>query len=835
MRIGSEITIDEGLKEAYLDAKTAEDKDAALDLIIENVAQQIPSSFVEKWTSLRYLNMLGNFRTQVRNIIGNAGMAVTSEIKNAIATGLENIAYYASGKKFHKTKSLFVSNSLLKAARNDFINVEDIALNGGKFNDPMQRSTQFAQKVQDARRIFKFSPLEKYRQLTNYAMDKGDLVFSKAAYARILARYLKANGITETDFSKIDQMVLDKARAYAVEQAQEQTFRDNNTLSNWISKIGRRKDTPKLGKLISEGVLPFRKTPANILLRAEEYSPLGIINTAVEAVKLARGSEDVTGADVVNSLAKTFTGTGLFLVGMLLNNAGVLSGGPDEDDDREWFENQYGRQNYAIYIGDYNFTIDFFAPSAMPLLMGAQLNELRQDGDIQLNDLESALLSIADPMIEMSMLQGVNDTLDNIKYAESNMGQFLINAAVSYLTQGLTNSFIGQLERSAEDQRMTTFVDKNSSIPIWLQNTLGKMSAKTPGWDFQQIPYINAWGETEDNDLLPSFLENTLSPSYINESEYSWLYDELNRLDDMQGDYNVYPQTPDKTITYRDKLGLLHEDYNLTADQYTSLATIQGKKQKELVVDIISSREYSQLTDSEKAKAISLAYQYAKEYGRQVVLNAEGFSSQWMKDAGDNIVDAIIAHTSDERTFAYDYPQKYAFLQEHGMTYEDYKKLDEESKKAYNWAFNNPERYEFVKGFGLTATEYYSLDKDSKDAYSWAYENPEAYTVSRAVSDDLVEYYSYKKKISDIGKKNDSSSGIKDKDLIRDYIFGLDLDYGQKIILYRSMYDSKADKEEYNVDIINYLNGRRDLTRDEKIMILKKLGFEVDKNGKISW
>ena len=67
---------------------------------------------------------------------------------------------------------------------------------------------------------------------------------------------------------------------------------------------------------------------------------------------------------------------------------------------------------------------------------------------------------------------------------------------------------------------------------------------------------------------------------------------------------------------------------------------------------------------------------------------------------------------------------------------------------------------------------------------------------------------------------------------MRNYIWDLDIPEEQKMILFKSQYT--AD-DTYNVKIINYLNGRRDLTRDEKIMILKKLGFVVDKNGKISW
>lgn len=798
MKLGTEIVIDENLKQNYLNAKTDGERDAARQAIAKDVARQIPSTAMDKWTARRYLNMLGNFRTQVRNIFGNFGMSVTTGVRNTVATSIEWLANKASGGKFHRTKSIFVNKGQLKAARNDFENVKTVALNGGKFNDPMAKSLQFQQEVQDARRIFKFAPLEGYRRATNWAMDTGDLVFSKMAYGRALAGYLKANGIKETDFSKIDQKTLDEARAYAINEAQETTFRDNNWLSSWVSKLGRGKNTPKGVKIVSEGVMPFRKTPANILLRAEEYSPLGLVNATVKSIQAAKGN--ATGADVVNSWAKALTGTGLFALGMWLNNSGMLSGGPDEDDDKEWFENQYGWQNYAIQIGDKNYTIDFLSPAAMPLLMGAQLNELRQNSGVELKDLEKALLSIADPMIEMSMLQGLNDTLDNIRYAESNMGQFIVNACVSYLTQGLTNSFLGQLERSFEGQRMSTYTDKDSDLPAWLQKALGKASAKTPGWDYQQIPYIDAWGETEDIAPLPGFAENALSPSYISQGITDAVYEELNRLNDAQSDINVYPQTPDKTVTFDDIYGRRHEDYNLSAEEYVELAQLQGKTQKKLVEDILSNYQYSGLNDKEKARAVQLAYQYAKEYSRKAVLGADGFSSKWMAKAAaeGDIVNAIIAHTNDEKTFAYENPEKYQFFTENGISWDDYDSADAKKKQEYS------------------------------DMYSWVSDedHPGRYSMAKAVSDDFQTFWQYKSDCNNFDAKDENGetvNGLK-KERVIDYINGLDIDYGAKIILFRSMYDGKKDKEEYDQDIIDYLNSREDISNEDMEAILKELG-----------
>ena len=664
MKLDTDVAIDPELETEYNEATTDEERDAVLVKIQKNVAQQLPTTFMEKFTALRYVNMLGNLRTQIRNVAGNVTMKGTRAIHNTIASCLEAVANKVSGGKVGRARSATVSKAQYGAAAKDFDSLQGHILDGGKYSDNMTASG-FARGVQEQKRIFKSKLLEGYRKVTNWAMEQGDLIFAKGAYARALAGYLKANGITETDYSKIDPAIMDDARLFAAKEAQEATFRDTNWLSNWVSKIGRRKDTPAVGKLLSEGIMPFRKTPANVLVRAEEYSPLGVINSVVTSVQkiagntkltekygllgdFARAGQDITGTQVINSWAKTLTGTGLFGVGMLLQSLGLLSTGPDDDEKKDGFEDLNGWQDYALTLPDgTNLTIDFLSPSAIPVLMGAQLmNEIGENG-FELKDIGSALTSIADPLVEMSMLQGVNDSLENIQYADSNLGQFVINAAVSYLTQGLTNTLVGQLERSFEKSRMQTYVDKDSELPAWLQRTLGKASAKTPIWDYNQIPYINAWGDEEENPSTGlNLVYNLLSPSYFDKGKDDALTRELNRLNDAQSDVNVYPSVPDKTVTIN------KQDYNLSADEYVAVAKLRGQTQKQIVEDLMANSYYKQLSDEDKAKAIRYAYDYARDYALgDVIEEHPGITTKWMQSVGADPAEGIIRHIAADDNY----------------------------------------------------------------------------------------------------------------------------------------------------------------------------------------
>lgn len=670
--------LDKELAQQYLDAQDDAARDKIIEDIQQDVADQIPSTMLDKWTAWRYVNMLGNFKTQGRNVFGNIGMQAVQRAKDGTAAALESIVYHASGGKFERTKSFTVDKELRAAAKADFKNVEAAALGEGKYHEGSD-SDAFLRGVEERRTIFKNNGdwgttessnpfvraarittdtaakgLEGYRRATNWAMEQGDVIFSKGAYAHALAGYLKAHQVTAEQFSSTEWQsrngtFVDKARQYAIKEAQESTFRDSNTLSSWISRIGRRRDTPTAARIAAEGLAPFRKTPANVLVRAEEYSPLGLINTAIDSIKAYRGAKgettfadaDITGADIVNSLSKTLTGTGLFLAGMALQNAGLLRGGDDDDDNQVTFDDLTGRQAYSFELPNgFSYTLDWLTPAAMPLFMGAQLNELRQDGGIELKDLEKSLTSIAEPMLEMSMLSGVNSTIDDLKYSDDNFGQLAISLAVSYLTQGLTNSLVGQLERTSENVRMSTYTDKNSAVPTWLQRTIGKSSAKMPGLDYHQIPYVDQWGEEEPSgDVLSRAIQNTLSPGYYSKVELDDTEKELARLAEATGETSVYPKWANKSFTVDGEMK------NLTAEEYTKYAKTTGQTRKSAVDALMKNSGYQKLSDENKVKAVQRAYEYANAKGKMAVSNykPDGFAKGAMSSVLP--IDSYILYT----------------------------------------------------------------------------------------------------------------------------------------------------------------------------------------------
>ena len=83
------VKISDELADKFLKAKTQEERDAIGDEITIDVGENVPKTWLDKWNGWRYLSMLGNLRTQVRNIAGNAIFVPARKFKNLIGAGIE--------------------------------------------------------------------------------------------------------------------------------------------------------------------------------------------------------------------------------------------------------------------------------------------------------------------------------------------------------------------------------------------------------------------------------------------------------------------------------------------------------------------------------------------------------------------------------------------------------------------------------------------------------------------------------------------------------------------------------------------------------------------------
>ena len=635
----NKIIIPDANAQAVLTAQTQEEFDKAVKDLKQAIANQIPATWADKWNSWRYLAMLGNPRTHVRNLFGNGMFAPAVFVKDMIARELETHTNLVDpDKRSRLAGATFNKNSAyMRFAEENFKVMKDIL--SGEATDNKYTNLNEIMKL---RKIWSDGPIGKFMKgasdLNSTLLEKEDLIFLKMYYERAFAEFLQARGVTEEELdstwgtTKETKGIMYEAQAWALREAQRNTYRDANAIATTLNQLKRKNPA---SYVLLEGLVPFTKTPLNILNRGIEYSPIGLIQSIVTLSRDLRSGQFTT-SEAIDRLAAGMTGTfGLTLLGFILAQFGLLRGmGPDDDKERE-FDTLQGHQNWSIEIGDVSYTIDWMAPAALPLFVGCSIHDMLQ-GDLNaftVWDIGTALSRIAEPLTALSMLDGLNSTLNSIATAQENSSLSTLAGSMlmSYVSQGMPTIF-GQIARSIDSDRRTTYVDKNSTVPAALQKFIQKsIQAKVPGWESQRMAYVDEWGRTDSPDTalqtLWKVFENFVSPGYGNKIVSTSVDDELRRLYEVTKDNAVLPNKGSKYLVNEGE----RKDY--TAKEYEEFSKVRGATAFNILTEIFATSEYQEMDDENKKKIIDSVYSYADSVAKQEILPEMEMKARWMDTA----------------------------------------------------------------------------------------------------------------------------------------------------------------------------------------------------------
>lgn len=703
---GYEPSIDPQLQEDYLQAAREAQKgkspaevnaakqklNDAENAILLSEAAKMPVTFRAKWNAWRYMAMLGNLKTQIRNVFGNLGFVTYKSAKDAMGTAMERAI-----PKDQRTKSVLnlfteADRDLLSWARADGKSkqVQDALKYSAKLGDDVS-----ADVIRQNIRIFDSDALEAVRKAAEWMPSFGDMIFKNPYYETSLAGFLKARGYTAYDLSsgKVSDAVLQEARSYAIQEAMKATFNDQNAFSDAIVNFRYKGDNPvlKAANLLGEGIMPFRRTPANIVMRGVEYSPAGFGKGIWNMATKVRSGQ-MSAASAIDQMASGLTGTGMMLLGYTLASGifGIKLRGSGADDD----EKRRGIQDYSIEFSiggkDYSYTIDWAAPANLPLFVGANLYEAfhERQWDTSISGITKviyAMLDTMEPMLSLSCLSSLNDIFESGRYAEDNRAVYTVlsQMAFSYFTQGVP-SLLRQTVQAAHQNKQTTFANNQDPLLREAERKIGGVALL--GEPFR-TDKINQWGETESaGGPLRRIIDAYFNPGTLKEIDNSALEMEIQRLNSSQPE-SVSPPVAAKTITYTDANGNRHENYRLTEEEYATLTSVQGSTARRILEEITSSGSYGTFTGAQKAKAFLYVYDYAREKGRMEAVDGyTGNIASWMEDAEGGEAGAII-----RKVIASDFSEAFSDLtggtdgaaEALARAYEGYKGLTFDDKKIF--------------------------------------------------------------------------------------------------------------------------------------------------------
>lgn len=701
-------TLSDELATNYLMAETDAERAAAWDAITTSIADQIPSTFLEKANFWRYTSMLTNPTTHIRNIMGNAIQMGARKIKNGIGTAIERAVIKDPSQR---TKAVNVDKDLKAFAKGQYETDQSAAMGSGKYSDAtaagiereiMEKRNVFTAKMSGklAKKISNIVPepihkaadaigagVQAVGNFSSHLLDREDVRFNRNAYVDSFAQALQAKGVTAAEAHAGTRAAdVEAARAYAIEEAQKATYRNTTALSEALSKMGRYEgDNPvlKAASFAADAFMPFRRTPANILTTGLDYSPVGLAKGIKEAMFDVKSGK-CTAADAVDSIASGLTGTGIMALGAYLAAEGLLHVRAGDDDKEEAFEKSMGKQDYAIQIGDKSYTLDWAAPSAMPLFAGAAIMESVRKGGGTFDALVDSLLGMQDVVLETSMLSSLNDLISYWSYADNKVGYLLDRAASSYAGQYIPT--IGSKAASVFDDTVRkSYVEKgtgqlSSDVNYFLQGA----AKKVPGARNQLQPMVDMWGNEVSNGSAPErVFQSFLSPGFLKAQDNSPATQEIRRLAKATGDSTVYPAAAEKSYTVKG------ETRTMTGEEYTRYAKAMGQTRKELVEAALKLPAYKSMSDSEKSDYIQNVYKYARETARQQVAPKYEPSAKWIENA-----------KTSKRDIGVSTGEFLALYQQYGS--------EKMSGKAY-------EKVKQAHDAGLSPQEYFSM-KDRADA-----------------------------------------------------------------------------------------------------------------------
>lgn len=698
------------------------DKKAEMeDIIADGMGGGTWTDALASWP---YVSMLSGIpKTGSKNVIGNVVLGGMTKVKNAtVRPFLEFAANKFSGGKYERTTSNMLLDSKKQQRRSAAYQayIENAygllkspgkrdttgALNNATFGNTTQdivKNAQSnrkvfankagiigkaAQKLADVEnavysaqdeygtigtlKMFSFLPEQsRIRQkvegfMTSHADKtgkKGKIGLSgvQNQFVDALSREMAAHNIDTYDQLMANRELADQMIQRAAKQANEATLHDVNAFSSHVMDISRA------GGIVGKALNPFAKTSANIAVRGAEYSPFG----AIEAVAKAKNGDYTTAID---ALSKSITGTALMTLGALAFSNGLITIKDDDGDKDRYEKNTSGKQKYSIEIGQFlrdlgvtdapdtvSVSLESMSVGALPFFMGAGIAEGMTDDD-KASIIGNALLSLWDPLADMTLLSGLTDLVQSIQNstdANAAVGTAIENILMGYVGEYIPTG-VKQVGRAAsQPTRKSYYSDKDDSLSRSIDFDLTGMRNWIPGLGGED--YVDQLGRTQNSvggNFFGRLAYNTLSPVTINYSKPSEVDDFLDFVYEQTKKDSVYPDMPTSHAKTEVWNGTEKESYRLSKTEMTTFAKASGKATEEMLKSLEDLGGILDMGGDNIADIQSDLYATARNIGYQEALGdryAGGESDSMKKnmDVYDQYgTDGLVKYLAGKKAFS---------------------------------------------------------------------------------------------------------------------------------------------------------------------------------------
>jgi hypothetical protein len=327
-------------------------------------------------------------------------------------------------------------------------------------------------------------------------------------------------------------------------------------------------------------VIPFVRTPINILKFAAERSPLA------PGLKEFRDAWKAKGVQRDEALARMIMGSGISMLAVSAALDGkITSGGPSDGREVQALRNS-GWQPYSVKIGDRWVSYQRFEPLSLLLGVAADFAEVgeyateAEADEIALN----VSKAVAKNVTSKTWLSGLSDLFEAMSDPDRYGDRFAQRLLSSMAVPSISNQVASASDPYLRDAR--TLVDT--------------IKARVPVASKSLPARLNVWGEPiERGDAIGP---DAISPVWSSRESDSPLLREVGRL-------RAPLSMPQR------RLG----EVQLTPQQYAEYVEMSGKPARQYLEGVVVDPAWQELTDAERRKFLRDTMTYYRKEARAVL------------------------------------------------------------------------------------------------------------------------------------------------------------------------------------------------------------------------
>jgi len=453
-------------------------------------------------------------------------------------------------------------------------------------------------------------------------LQLGDTPFRRMAQARLLSESAQLAGKTGKAVSVATRLPTGRELAKIEEEAAQAVFQQDTPLARAaLSAANMFGLGTKFGpaRLIGKTIIPYAKTPANVIDEMLDYSLPGyaMVFKGIPAMKAGNTREAQL------AIGKTITSLTIGAVAKTLSDAGVIGGRAEETEKARDIQykalpprtinisalNRMAEgESTELQPGDRVINLEKLGIVGGMIATWDAASKATEGGDFISPEFVTALvpetLSFA---MNQSFLKGTNSLLSAMLDGQgTTMDNWIANyfGTVSAIPFPNTLSAVSRSMRESLPDKIQ-IKDVEGEGPERAINLFGEvLKRRLPGADEDLPRRIDVWGREipQTPEGADPVAYNFLDVTKGRNATYDPITIEIYRLFKETEDGDVIPPKPQRNFT------IDNVKYRLSPELYEEYSKVRGRANRRAAEELFRSKEFRSLTKEEKVVAIRNAY-----------------------------------------------------------------------------------------------------------------------------------------------------------------------------------------------------------------------------------